>query len=108
MNRQQEKEIIQTLVAAGHEPLAKTFARSRGYRVRAAMRFEDLAALIEKCASMGKPCVLSSDEAELVLDNIKSARFFGTEGARELKKAVRTGNDADLTHRDTVEMLRYL
>ena len=35
MNTRQEKEIIRTLVKAGHEPLAKVFARSRGYRVRA-------------------------------------------------------------------------
>jgi hypothetical protein len=38
MNKQQEKDIIRTLVKAGHESLAKTFARSRGYRVKAAPR----------------------------------------------------------------------
>lgn len=35
MNKAQEKDIIRTLVKAGKEPLAKRFARSRGYRVRA-------------------------------------------------------------------------
>jgi len=35
MTTRQEKDIIRTLVKAGHESLAKTFARSRGYRVRA-------------------------------------------------------------------------
>jgi hypothetical protein len=34
MNERQEKDIIRTLCKAGHESLAKTFARSRGYRVR--------------------------------------------------------------------------
>jgi|GEM_PF-4891430 len=36
MNAKQEKDVIRTLVKAGHETLAKSFARSRGYRVRAA------------------------------------------------------------------------
>ena len=36
MNVKQEKDIIRTLVKSGHETLAKTFARSRGYRVKAA------------------------------------------------------------------------
>jgi len=36
MNKQQEKDIIRTLVKAGHVPLAKQFARSRGYRVTGA------------------------------------------------------------------------
>lgn len=35
MDRAHEKDIIRTLVKAGKEPLAKAFARSRGYRVRA-------------------------------------------------------------------------
>lgn len=35
MDRAHEKDIIRTLVKAGHESLAKTFARSRGYRVHA-------------------------------------------------------------------------
>jgi|GEM_PF-2947001 len=35
MNARQEKDIIRTLVKAGRETLAKSFARSRGYRVRA-------------------------------------------------------------------------
>ena len=35
MNAKQEKDIIRTLVKAGHESLAKTFACSRGYRVKA-------------------------------------------------------------------------
>lgn len=34
MNAHQEKAIIRTLVKAGKEPLAKSFAVSRGYRVR--------------------------------------------------------------------------
>lgn len=38
MNKTQEKDIIRTLVKAGNETLAKTFARSRGYRVKAAPR----------------------------------------------------------------------
>lgn len=33
MNQQQEKDIIRTLMQAGHEALAKTYARSRGYRI---------------------------------------------------------------------------
>ena len=36
MNERQEKDIIHTLCRAGHEALAKTFARSRGYRVKGA------------------------------------------------------------------------
>jgi len=38
MNTRQEKDIIRTLVKAGHETLAKTFARSRGYGVNAQRR----------------------------------------------------------------------
>jgi len=36
MTQTHEKDIIRTLVKAGNETLAKAFARSRGYRVRAA------------------------------------------------------------------------
>jgi hypothetical protein len=43
MNAKQEKDIIRTLVKAGHETLAKTFARSRGYRVKGERRREDVA-----------------------------------------------------------------
>ena len=38
MNTKQEKDIIRTLVKAGHESLAKTFARSRGYGVKKSKR----------------------------------------------------------------------
>ena len=38
MNTRQEKDIIRTLVKAGHESLAKTFARSRGYGIKKTKR----------------------------------------------------------------------
>lgn len=40
MTTAQEKQIIKTLVSAGHESLAKTFARSRGYRVKGAYNYK--------------------------------------------------------------------
>ena len=38
MNAKQEKDIIRTLVKSGKEALAKSFARSRGYRIKRSKR----------------------------------------------------------------------
>lgn len=48
MDPKQEKDIIRTLVKAGNEELAKTFARSRGYSVKA----DAGAALIKSLATL--------------------------------------------------------
>jgi len=79
MNCQQEKEIIQTLVAAGHEPLAKQFARSRGYGVSEKQRRPAETALGAGKSSWRDPINLPS------LDSLKYDPFRTRNLAEDIK-----------------------
>ena len=72
----------------------------------------DLSKLVETAASSGRPLVMTSDEAEDLVVTLDDHPNFGklvkTSAFRTLKAAVLSGNDAELSHRDVLELLPFM
>lgn len=72
----------------------------------------NISEMISTAAQMGKPCVLTSDEADMFLTSLDEhpgfAKLIKTEAYRVIKNAVRSGNDAKLSVRDCGDLLRFL
>lgn len=74
MNAKQEKDIIRVLAQAGKDDLAKTFARSRGYRVHAQDEMDTIkqlqkdVATLEKHAKAGKRQMMAVSCAAIAAD----------------------------------------